>query len=145
MLGRRLSIGQAGKKVGLCNQTLLRAERAERIRFSREGEGWRWIRESDLLKSPVLTITQASKLTGLKVSRLRRLGKKQERRYPPIPQLAERSRQRFFSLNSARIFWEDKSDSLVPHYRQASKLYRKGQGFVRRLRDTVIVTYELEG
>jgi hypothetical protein len=139
---RRYSIGEAARKTGLAATTLIRAEKSERIRFTREDGGWRFILQRDLERAPIYELRRAARLMSISLSRLSRMAHKVERRSILPPDFRRWGHQRFFSLKSIKAFAEGRTLNLAARCRIATWIYRRGDRKVIRLKGrSLIITY----
>ena len=135
----RYSIGVAAKRLGVSTKTLLRAEEAERVRFTRQGKGWRFISAADLEMAPALSIAVAARLLGISSGRLRGWAVRVERKSPPP--FRRGTKARWFSLFSLRVFGANRGIGLMAHYRPSVWLVRE-RGDVKRVeRGPLMTTY----
>lgn len=123
----------------MCAKTLLRAEEAERVKFSRQGKGWRFISAADLEVAPVYSIRRAAALMNISVGRLRGMARRVERASPPLPLLL--SRARWFSMLSLRAFAANRGASLMARYQRSVWASWHRGVFHRTERPSFVTTY----
>ena len=141
---KRYWITEAGKRLNLCRETLIRAERGERVRFIRNNDrphSRRWILESDLIRAPLIEIRKAAKMMGVTVRYLNREARRVEHRETIPAEYFGRRRIRWFSLQSLRRFAHGRTDRIRARFKPRTFLYKQGGKVLRYTSRAVVVTY----
>lgn len=136
---RRYSIGRAALRLGVCSKTLLRAEQAERVRFSRQGKGWRFISAADLEVAPVYSIIRAAELMHISTGRMRGMARRVEMKSPPPPSPSRKAR--WFSMFSLRVLAANHGDELMAVYRPTAWVYMDRGQICRSEGSSLVTTY----